>query len=339
MTAAQPAHDFLPASAALPADVWELAPSADPPAVSVVVPSYNHRRYALDLVRQLAAQRHPSFELVLVDDGSTDGTFEALQQALQGTRLRGRLVRLRRNAGRSHARNTGVLHARAPVIAFTDADCLPHPEWLAEGLRALAAGDLNVVQGRVAAAPDQPQPFFNHFIDIPAFDGSYSTCNVFYRRKAILAAGGFNPALNWGEDVDLGYRALRAGARGGFSGSALVYHQVVPLSPVRWLTWPLWFRFMPLRAARYPEYRRFLFLGVWTDPLHALLDLALLGLPLSLLHRAWLLLTLPYLVALIRRHGFAGRWAPVKLVFRIAWDALAFASLVAGSLRHRSLVL
>ena len=70
---------------------------------------------------------------------------------------------------------------------------------------------------------------------------------------------GFDPKnMNW-EDLDLGWRTRRAGWQAIFVPEALVFHQVMPLSLLEWLKWPLYFQYMPAKAARYPEYRRFYF--------------------------------------------------------------------------------
>jgi hypothetical protein len=109
---------------------------------------------------------------------------------------------------------------------------------------------------------------------------------------------------------------------------------------MEWMRWPLHLADMPEKAAAYPEFRRHLFLGVWTNRFHALFDLAVLGIVLgALLHRAFFVLTLPYVVAFPRRHGLAGRFPAAKAGFHLAWDALSFLVLAASSARKRTLVL
>ncbi len=310
------------------------------PRVSVVVASYKHRRFALELLAALACQTFRAFEVVVVDDGSNDGSFEALVERQSALALPGRIVRLQQNRGRSVARNAGVRHARAELIAFTDADCLPEPHWLERGLPPFRDPQVGVVQGRVGPAPDQRRPFFSHFIDIPAFDGTYSTCNAFYRRDAFEQVNGFDARVVYWEDVDLGYRTLRAGWRGAFAADAVVYHQVIPLTPVKWLKWPLLFRYMPAKAAAYPEYRRHLFLGVWVSWFHALVDLAAVGAVLGVLvHPAWLALAVPYAAAFVKQRGLRGRWFPAKVACHLLWDMFSMGVLAVSSVRHRSLVL
>lgn len=335
------ARDHLAAARAEPAEVVELADAPSPPRLSVVIPNYNHDRYLLELLPALAQQRGVPFEVVAVDDGSTGGAFPALVERARACGLAGRLIRLPRNRGRSVARNVGILHARADAVAFIDSDCLPVPGWLEAGERALAGPpEVGAVQGVTRPHPDERQPLFNHFIAMERLDGSFSTCNIFYRKGVLFAAGGFDPAVTYWEDTDLGWRVHRLGWRTALAPAAIVYHHVLVLTPLEWLRWPSHFGYTPAKAARYPEYRRYLFLGVWVSWDHALLTLALAALPLSrFVHLAFSVLVVPYLAALPIRHGLKGRWPPLKAAAHIAWDVCALAVLLKSSVRHRALVL
>jgi glycosyltransferase involved in cell wall biosynthesis len=112
------------------------------------------------LLDALAAQTLPAHavEVVVVDDASTDGT-----AALVAADRSARLVRLPRRAGSYAARNHGAAVARAPVLAFTDADCRPAPDWLERGLVALRDADL--VAGAVEL-PLGPRPTLAAALDV-----------------------------------------------------------------------------------------------------------------------------------------------------------------------------
>jgi GT2 family glycosyltransferase len=308
--------------------------------ISVVIATYNHRSYALELLEALGNQAEDQFEVVIVDDGSTDGSYEAIVKRANELGISGKVLKLAENRGRSTARNLGILNAMADIIGFTDADCLPSSEWLRAGHSFYSDPEIGVVQGQTKPHPDQERPFFNHFIKIDHFDGSFSTCNIFYRKKALFTVGGFDPTVEYWEDVDLGWRVHREGWKAVFAPEALVYHQVIPLSPMEWLGWPLHFKYMPAKVARYPEYREYLFLGLWVHWMHMLFDLAVISIPLSLfIHTAFLFLALPYVVAFPVQHGLKGRWPPVKAALHLAWDAFSFFILLISSFWHRTLVL
>jgi len=99
----------------------------EPLNVSVVIPVFNKRRYLLRALESVLAQTHAEFEVILVDDGSTDGSLDTIGH------LRDARVRIARqpNAGVSAARNTGIRLARAPLVAFLDADDTWEPGFLA----------------------------------------------------------------------------------------------------------------------------------------------------------------------------------------------------------------
>lgn len=331
------AYQAVVAVAASPA----AANSTTPLAASIVIPTYQRRALVLMAVTAALAQDTAlPFEVIVVDNASSDGTDHALR--LLAARASGRLryVRLGENLGRSMSRNAGIALANGAVVCFTDSDCCPTPGWLAAGLASLSDPRVGIVQGRTTAYPEQRQPFFSHFIETTKLDGSYSTSNVFYRRACLIALDGFERQTGYWEDADLGWRARRAGWDSRFSADALVYHQVLPLSPLEWLRWPAHFDCGPAIVARYPERRHHLFLRVWIHWFHAVFDLALLSLPLAAFVRPWLLvLAAPYLVAFPIRHGLAGRWPLVKAALHFAWDLSSFVGLVVSSIRHRALVL
>jgi glycosyltransferase involved in cell wall biosynthesis len=333
-------HDGpLAAASTAPIEIVELNGPCSVAVVSVIVPAYNNRRYLHDLLTGVGPQLGDQAELIVVDDGSTDGSFEFLVPEARALGVSGRIIRLPSNRGRSFARNVGVVHARAQFIAFTDSDCIPTPGWLKAGLARVTELSIGVVQGGTRADPRKSAPLFSHYIEISAFDGSFSTCNVFYRKQAIVDAGGFDPAVVYWEDLDLGWRVCRAGWTAAFASDAIVHHQIVDLSPVVWLGWPRHLAYMPDKVAAYPEYRRYLFMGIWTHWFNALLELALIALVASVFNRRWLLLALPYLTFLPQRYGLQGRWPVAKAAFHVGWDLVSVWVLLTSSFRRRTLVL
>jgi glycosyltransferase involved in cell wall biosynthesis len=315
-------------------------PQIGSPEVSVIVPTHNRRELVADTIEALLVQDVPSsaYEIIIVDDASSDGTSNLLREKAEESTVPFIGVRLHRKQGPAVARNVGVTLARGDFLAFTDSDCLPTPGWLRACQRAFAAG-ADIVQGRTTAPPDARIPLFNHFIETTRSDGSYSTSNMAYRRESILQAGGFDSRCDYWEDTDLGWRVSRQGCAVRFDTEALVYHQVLRLSPWAWVTQPRRFHNWPAKAARYPEFRHHLFLGLWVHWFHALFDAFLIGVLLAPWRRASLLLTLPYLAAFAWRRRLTGRWPPLKVLAHFAYDVVSFIALVTGSIRFRSPVL
>jgi len=98
--------------------------------VSVIIPAYNERRHISRCLDSLLRQNFDSIEVLVVDDGSTDGTAEIVKKYLAAYPGRFRLVRLRRNTGSGNARNIGALYARGRVVVFLDADMEFPPTFL-----------------------------------------------------------------------------------------------------------------------------------------------------------------------------------------------------------------
>ena len=258
-------------------------------AVSVVVPCHDAARTLPRLLEALRAQTLDSdrFEVLLAGSelGDQDGA---------------RIVSAPADSGPALKRNLAAAQARAPVLAFTDADCVPEPEWLERGLAAFSA-DVAVVQGRTLPPPgEQPGPL-THWIVVAEDHGLYETCNIFYSRTLFESLGGFSErfyqryGLPFGEDADLGWRARRAGAGVHFEPEALVRHPVAPIGlrahlRAQWLG-----RGFPQLARDLPELREaFLYRRVFLSPRSARFAAAVVGLALARRFPPALLLALPY---------------------------------------------
>jgi GT2 family glycosyltransferase len=164
-------------------------------------------------------------DVVVVANGATSEVQDVIAAA--GVRC----VRLEPNRGPAAARNAGWRACDGEYVAFTDDDCLPAPGWLA-ALRTQAAPGV-VVQGRVAPLPEEAHrvgPFARTVI-VDAQGPFFHTANVLYPRALLEAVGGFDEsyARVAGEDTDLGWRAMEAGAQVRFAPDALVWHAVTEL--------------------------------------------------------------------------------------------------------------
>jgi glycosyltransferase involved in cell wall biosynthesis len=201
-----------------------------PPAVSVIVPAYNAADGIGPCLDAVLAQAVPGgMEVIVVDNGSTDATARVAGE---------RPVRVVHEAavGSYAARNRGLEAARGAVLAFTDADCVPRPGWLAAGLAALEGTGANLAGGDVVPAPAESdlerylstrgtpsprQPLAHPFRPF------VPTANAFFRRAVFDRVGGFDTALISGGDADLCWRAAEAGLGAPvFVPEAVVEHRV-----------------------------------------------------------------------------------------------------------------
>lgn len=194
--------------------------------VSVVVPVLDDAtrlRACLDaLAEQVGA---PPFEVVVVDNGSTDGTAQVAREHP----LRPVVVHEPRR-GSYAARNAGLAAAGGALLAFTDADCVPAPDWVAEGVRALAAHP--VVGGDVVARRSPCPSVWERYDravylrqrDLVEQQGFAATADLWVRREVVEQVGRFDPALTSSGDLEWGRRAAARGYRAAFAPAVQVGH-------------------------------------------------------------------------------------------------------------------
>ena len=217
--------------------------------ISVIVCTYNRSRSLRETLDRLAAQQTDGFdyEVVVVDNNSTDDTKAAVAscEAVFSGRLR---YVFEGRQGLSHARNAGVEAVRGDVVAFTDDDVEPRPDWLAALARAFDRHGADCVYGKVLPRWQAPPPawlgaYFQRRLamldrgDAPVVVTSASQqfvcANMAVRKERVVALGGFDVRLgNRGnrlggeEDTELFERMLASGARIVYTPDAVVYHKV-----------------------------------------------------------------------------------------------------------------
>jgi len=211
-------------------------PGAALPLLSVVVPTCG--RTAL-LHRCLAALRGQciepgSFEVIVVDDGHSEptrGLVAGLAAQPGGPLLR--YLRPRNGRGPAAARNAGWRAARAPIVAFTDDDTVPEPDWLLEGWNTLALhADWVAAAGRIVVPPLRPghAPTDHERMTRGLEQAEFVTANAFVRRGALMRVNGFDDRFRraWREDSDLQFRLLALAGPVGRAPRATVQHPVRP---------------------------------------------------------------------------------------------------------------
>jgi glycosyltransferase involved in cell wall biosynthesis len=193
--------------------------------VSVIVPARDERASLARLIPLLSAQTlgRDRFEVIIGDDGSTDGVADGPGD--------GDWLRIAPGPRRNSyaARNRAAALSRSGVLAFCDADCAPEPTWLEEGLAALAAADL--VGGLIRPlVPERPSLWTLLDLDLhvdqrrAVASGSALGGNLFVPRERFFQLGGFDESLPNGGDFDFAARATESGARLELAPSAVVWH-------------------------------------------------------------------------------------------------------------------
>jgi GT2 family glycosyltransferase len=243
-------------------------------------------------------------------------------------------------------RNAGWRAARGELIAFTDDDCRPEPDWLAELVAAAERGPGDVVQGATRPDPFEYDVFAAphwHTVKVPDPPGRFAqTCNILYPRALLERLGGFDERAVTGEDIELSVRAGEAGAALAGAPGAVVNHAVEAHTLAGMVRRNLRWHHLVYVVARHPELRRDCLLGVFWKASHLRLLLALAGLAGSRRRGALALLALPYLAPELLQRGrrpidiaVAATEVPGRAVVELA----EIATMAAGSARNRALVL
>jgi glycosyltransferase involved in cell wall biosynthesis len=319
--------------------------AAPAPSIAVAVSTRNRATRLAGLLRALRAQTldPAEFEVVIVDDASEDKTAELLQREAQAGGFNLSVIRHQTPSGPATGREEAWRASTAQTVAFTDDDCEPSPGWLATGLEAIARNPDGFVQGRTEPI-EAERPLmgpFSRTIEVTGLDPNFHTCNILYPRRLLEEIGGFDTDAfgvdPGGEDADLAWRAIAAGAHPTFEPGLLVHHAVNQLGPAgklavaaRWAA--------PMRAyARHPELRRRVFHGwlFWKRE-HYWLARALVALVLP--RRLWALrawLVLPYVRSVLARGRLHGRTIELAPFFAVH-DLVELVTVARGGIRAGS---
>ncbi len=207
--------------------------------LSVVIPVYNRATSVREAIDSTGAEGRSDVEVIVVDDGSVDGSAEAAEDALAGGAFTGQVIR-QKNAGAGAARNTGVAHASGEWLAFLDSD----DAWFAETLqRVMDVLDSGPEAGLIFlltqdhapdARPDQPtegkpqQDLHRNFLSAVASDAAirFASCNAVMSRELFDQLGGFPSEIRCSEDTDLFMRSGKDVPCLLLMGRPLVAHQL-----------------------------------------------------------------------------------------------------------------
>jgi len=198
------------------------------PFVSVVVPFHNARKTIGPLLNSLLNQAYPKekFEIILVDDGSNDGTVSELNKLL--SEIDSPKVQIFQNEikkGPANARNKGIIESRGEIVALTDSDTIPDVSWLENIVRGFDGEDVGGVRGETTT--DNYVLFPVRMAPLDMKNG-YKTCNMAYKRETLFRVGLFDEKFRkpFGEDGDLAHRILDLGLKIADAPTAKVLHPI-----------------------------------------------------------------------------------------------------------------
>jgi glycosyltransferase involved in cell wall biosynthesis len=325
--------------------------------VSIVVPSRDRPLRLRWLLNALAEQTldRDQWEVIVAHDSVGPETEQLLRShPLAAAGVLTHLTYPPATCGPALKRNAGWQAARAPLVAFTDDDCRPPSDWVANVLAAAHVHPGAIVQGATEidpdelvikqhaphartqqVAPDTPQGFWAQ------------TCNIAYPVAALQLTGGFDESLPSaaGEDTDLAIRARAAGVEYVAAPQVLTYHCVEPAGVQARVRESWRWQHLPFLTRRHPELRgRYAGHGYFWKPQHVRVPFLLAGLVAVARRRPLLglLLSLPWAAGSLPAYGSSARGrarALSELPGHAVIDVAEFAALARGSIRHRSLLL
>jgi GT2 family glycosyltransferase len=316
--------------------------------ISIVVPTRNRAARLAALLASVQDQEAPPFEVIVVDNASTDRTLAVVGEADADLDAHIRAIHLPQPLGPAVARNRGWRAAHGELVVFTDDDVVARPGWLAAIAAAHELDPEAVIQGRT-----EPDPREIH--KLAAFSRSqratgpgpwFQTCNIAYPRALLERLGGFDESF-WeaaGEDTDLGWRAIEAGARVIYEPNALNWHAIHEPGALRLIGAAQKWRLGVRNFARHPELRSVLHHGFFWKQSHERLLLGMLC--VAVMRRSdralafavgWGALV-PYLALHRTQHGsYGGTLAALPV--HVALDTAEIVAMLRGSVEARTLVL
>ncbi|MBF0432062.1 MAG: glycosyltransferase family 2 protein [Fibrobacteria bacterium] len=197
--------------------------------ISVIIPSFNRKKVLANLITAIQAQTlaNEYYEIFIVNDGSTDGTSEFLD-------TRNIPYITTANLGPGCARNTGVRHTKAPVLAFIDDDALPGENWLNSIFQAFMQGKLTCCAEGDVLSTGEDIPL-SHSVSHKG-PGSYLSCNFAITRKCFKKLRGFNERFRYiNEDFEFFLR-LNKHYNTIYLPDMVVFHPTVPSPFLKTLT-------------------------------------------------------------------------------------------------------
>lgn len=210
------------------------------PKISVIIPAYNEERVIDDCLESLVHQTESDYEVILIDDCSTDSTRSRIQSYVERYPEKFFLKEYGK-VGPGRARNFASRDARGSFLAFMDADCIATPHWLENLMQGFTNSQVGSTGGPHRAPPQSSffQLKVEHFFEAAAPFVSFfkskniqeicetdhnPLCNVAYRTEIFQRVGGFREDIFPGEDVAIDYMVRDLGFKITYNPKALVFH-------------------------------------------------------------------------------------------------------------------
>ena len=232
---------------------------------SVIIPTFNRWESLQGTLLSLFRQEFDksSFEIIVVDDGSSDETDSETKKIME------REPNLRyfrqTNSGPAKARNLGLSQAKGSIMAFIDSDALADKKWLANAKIYFDRQDVFALEGKIITPAGSKIGLFSHYFENPR-GGLYQTCNMFFRKDVLLSVGGFDERFKkehfFREDSDLIFSLAEKGysiERIPFAPDVIASHPPRKESPLSIINRAKRYQWDPLLYKKHPAlYKKYI---------------------------------------------------------------------------------
>ncbi len=220
--------------------------------ISVIIPTHNRLSQLQNCLRSVLALRHPDYEIIVVNDGSTDGTCDFLDR-LSNPKVKS--IHHLKNLGPSAARNTGVELARGTIVAFTDDDCVVDSNWLVELEKIFTNEQCDFVFGATYYISKHYKGYFPERLTSNGGGKWPGGANIAFKKEVFRTIGGFNSFFDayHNEDTELAIRAISDNLSYKRAPFALVYHQPEKWTVKSLLASAINLSVWPILKSKYPK--------------------------------------------------------------------------------------
>ena len=199
--------------------------------VSVVICVRNEENYVKECLNSILRQSFFEFELIIIDDQSSDNTANIIG-AFNDKRIK--YFRNEKRLGISGSRNKGLKNASGVYIFFTDGDCTISKNWVEEGLKYFQDNSCIAVEGAIYYVSRDYEPTFSDYVMENKSGGKFMTGSMAYKKNVLQAVGGFDEELHYFEDRDIAFKIMRLG-KICFSPKMIAYHPRVTQTPKKFI--------------------------------------------------------------------------------------------------------
>lgn len=320
--------------------------------VSIIIPTFNRQKSLIRTLDSLFAQTFPqeNFEIILVNDGSTDDTEKIILDLKKNHRNISYIKQS--NNGIASARNQGIINSKGDIIGFTDDDCTVDSFWIQRAVQSLKNTTFCGVQGKtLPESIIEKKKLLFHYAHSVKYTGkenykSYQTCNIFYRKKYLIEISCFNEQLKYASDDDIAFRLIRKGYKIHFDENILVYHEVRYINLLTYISKKLLRdESLPLYYKKNPERKNQIFMKVFAKKSHVYPIFAIGTVLIYILNYEVSIPLFLTIFAFLASRVFSDRnykMMPVRLLLFWRYFLIDFASVyyvIKGSIKYRYLLI